>query len=105
MVPAVCSGDMVVAVSMSEPDAGSALTDLKTKGVVKGDKRRVEDRLRVLNQILDLVYDSEAWKAGRHSTYQRIKILFTPHLESTEWEHVRERLEYIHNTWVKISTN
>jgi alkylation response protein AidB-like acyl-CoA dehydrogenase len=38
IVPAVCAGDMVVAVSMSEPDAGSALTDLKTKGVVKGDK-------------------------------------------------------------------
>src|SRR3546814_4540781 len=29
---------MVVAVSMSEPDAGSALTDLKTKGEVKDDK-------------------------------------------------------------------
>lgn len=38
VVPAVCRGEMVVAVSMSEPDAGSALTDLKTKGVVKGDK-------------------------------------------------------------------
>ena len=38
IVPAVCSGDMVVAVSMSEPEAGSALTDLKTRGVVKGDK-------------------------------------------------------------------
>ncbi len=38
VVPAVCSGDMVVAVSMSEPDAGSALTDLKTKGVIRGDK-------------------------------------------------------------------
>ncbi|HEX7783023.1 MAG TPA: acyl-CoA dehydrogenase family protein [Sphingobium sp.] len=38
IVPAVCRGEMVVAVSMSEPDAGSALTDLKTKGVVKGDK-------------------------------------------------------------------
>lgn len=38
VVPAVCAGDMVIAVSMSEPDAGSALTDLKTKGVVKGDK-------------------------------------------------------------------
>lgn len=38
VVPAVCAGDMVVAVSMSEPDAGSALTDLKTRGVVKGDK-------------------------------------------------------------------
>ncbi|RVQ64517.1 acyl-CoA dehydrogenase, partial [Croceicoccus ponticola] len=38
IVPAVCAGDMVVAVSMSEPDAGSALTDLKTKGVVQDDK-------------------------------------------------------------------
>ena len=38
IVPKVCSGEMIVAVSMSEPDAGSALTDLKTKGVVKGDR-------------------------------------------------------------------
>jgi alkylation response protein AidB-like acyl-CoA dehydrogenase len=38
VVPAVCRGEMVVAVSMSEPDAGSALTDLKTKGVIQGDK-------------------------------------------------------------------
>ncbi|KQX17484.1 MULTISPECIES: acyl-CoA dehydrogenase family protein [unclassified Sphingomonas] len=37
IVPAVCAGEMVVAIGMSEPDAGSALTDLKTKGVVKGD--------------------------------------------------------------------
>ena len=38
IVPQVCRGEMVVAVSMSEPDAGSALTDLKTRGVVRGDK-------------------------------------------------------------------
>ena len=38
IVPAVCRGEIVVAVSMSEPDAGSALTDLKTRGVVSGDK-------------------------------------------------------------------
>ncbi|AUW59558.1 butyryl-CoA dehydrogenase [Sphingobium sp. SCG-1] len=38
VVPAVCRGEMVIAVSMSEPDAGSALTDLKTRGVIKGDK-------------------------------------------------------------------
>jgi butyryl-CoA dehydrogenase len=38
IVPAVCRGEMVVAVSMSEPDAGSALTDLKTRGVVRGDR-------------------------------------------------------------------
>jgi len=37
VVPAVCAGDMVVAVSMSEPDAGSALTDLKTRGDLRGD--------------------------------------------------------------------
>jgi butyryl-CoA dehydrogenase len=34
---AVCAGEMIVAVSMSEPDAGSALTDLKTRGVIEGD--------------------------------------------------------------------
>ena len=38
IVPAVCSGDIVVAVSMSEPDAGSALTDLKTRATVRGDR-------------------------------------------------------------------
>ena len=38
VVPAVCSGDAVVAIAMSEPDAGSALTDLKTKAVQRGDK-------------------------------------------------------------------
>ncbi len=38
VVPMVCRGEMVIAVSMSEPDAGSALTDLKTRGVVRGDK-------------------------------------------------------------------
>lgn len=38
VVPAVCRGETVVAIAMSEPDAGSALTDLKTKGVQKGDR-------------------------------------------------------------------
>lgn len=33
VVPAVCRGEMVVAVSMSEPEAGSALTDLRTRAV------------------------------------------------------------------------
>lgn len=37
VVPAVCRGEKVVAVSMSEPAAGSALTDLTTRAVVKGD--------------------------------------------------------------------
>ncbi|MBO9422223.1 acyl-CoA dehydrogenase family protein [Labrenzia sp. R4_2] len=37
VLPKVCSGDMIVAVSMSEPGAGSALTDLTTKARVEGD--------------------------------------------------------------------
>ena len=38
ILPKVCSGDMVVAVSMSEPEAGSALTDLTTTAVIKSDR-------------------------------------------------------------------
>ncbi len=38
VVPKVCSGELIVAVSMSEPDAGSALTDLRTRGVIDGDR-------------------------------------------------------------------
>jgi butyryl-CoA dehydrogenase len=38
VVPAVCRGDTVVAVAMSEPKAGSALTDLATRGVIDGDR-------------------------------------------------------------------
>lgn len=37
VVPRVCSGELVVAVSMSEPQAGSALTDLTTSAQVRGD--------------------------------------------------------------------
>ena len=38
IIPEVCKGDIVVAVSMSEPNAGSALTDLTTKAEIKEDK-------------------------------------------------------------------
>ena len=38
ILPKICSGDMIVAVSMSEPQAGTALTDLKTNGVITQDK-------------------------------------------------------------------
>ena len=38
ILPKVCSGEMVVAVSMSEPGAGSALTDLTTTAKIQGDK-------------------------------------------------------------------
>lgn len=37
IVPAVCRGEMIVAVAMSEADAGTALTDLKTRGTIDGD--------------------------------------------------------------------
>jgi alkylation response protein AidB-like acyl-CoA dehydrogenase len=36
VLPAAARGDIVVAVAMSEPDAGSALTDLKTRGRIEG---------------------------------------------------------------------
>lgn len=46
ILPRVCKGELVVAVSMSEPDAGTALTDLKTRAelregrvVINGMKR------------------------------------------------------------------
>ncbi len=37
VLPKVCSGDMMIAVSMSEPNAGSALTDLTTRAIPDGD--------------------------------------------------------------------
>lgn len=37
IIPRVCSGEAIVAVSMSEPDAGSALTDLRTHGEITAD--------------------------------------------------------------------
>ena len=38
VVPAVCRGEIQVAVSMSEPQAGSALTDLATRAELRGDR-------------------------------------------------------------------
>lgn len=38
VIPAVCRGEKMVAVSMSEPNAGSALTDLSTRGELRGDR-------------------------------------------------------------------
>ena len=37
IIPQVTAGDAIVAVSMSEPSAGTALTDLKTRAVIDGD--------------------------------------------------------------------
>ena len=38
VIPRVCKGELVVAVTMSEPDAGTALTDLRTRGEVHKDR-------------------------------------------------------------------
>ena len=38
VLPKICSGEIVVAVSMSEPNAGSALTDLTTHARINGDE-------------------------------------------------------------------
>jgi alkylation response protein AidB-like acyl-CoA dehydrogenase len=38
LIPRVVSGDIVVAVAMSEAGAGSALTDLATRGTIEGDE-------------------------------------------------------------------
>lgn len=38
ILPRVCSGEIIVAVGMSEPNAGTALTDLTTSAKVQGDK-------------------------------------------------------------------
>lgn len=38
LLPKICSGDTILAVSMSEPEAGSALTDLKTRANIEGNK-------------------------------------------------------------------
>ncbi|MCW5656804.1 MAG: acyl-CoA dehydrogenase family protein [Burkholderiaceae bacterium] len=38
VLPRVCSGEMMVSVSMSEPDVGTAMTELKTRAVIRGDR-------------------------------------------------------------------
>ncbi len=45
-LPKVCAGELVVSVSMSEPNAGSALTDLTTKAEIKGDRVIVNGQKR-----------------------------------------------------------
>jgi butyryl-CoA dehydrogenase len=38
VLPRVCSGEMMVSVAMSEPDVGTAMTELKTRAEIKGDR-------------------------------------------------------------------
>ena len=46
ILPQVCSGDMIVAVSMSEPSAGTALTDLKTTATLSDNKLKLNGTKR-----------------------------------------------------------
>ena len=46
VLPKICSGEIVVAVSMSEPNAGSALTDLTTHAKIKGDELMLNGQKR-----------------------------------------------------------
>lgn len=46
LVPQVVAGERIVAVAMSEPEAGSALTDLRTRAVIEGDTVRLSGQKR-----------------------------------------------------------
>lgn len=46
VLPRVCTGELIVAVSMSEPDAGTALTDLRTTATVQGGKVTIDGQKR-----------------------------------------------------------
>jgi len=46
IVPRVVSGELMISVAMSEPDAGSALTDLRTRAVVEGNTVRLNGQKR-----------------------------------------------------------
>jgi butyryl-CoA dehydrogenase len=46
VLPAVCRGELIVAVSMSEPDAGTALTDLRTTATIEGDSVTIAGQKR-----------------------------------------------------------
>lgn len=63
VMPKVCAGELIVAVSMSEPDAGSALTDLKTRAVISGDKIVINGQKR---------WCSGAGHSGAYMVYCRL---------------------------------
>ncbi|HVB49681.1 MAG TPA: acyl-CoA dehydrogenase family protein [Burkholderiales bacterium] len=46
VIPRVAAGEAIVAVSMSEPEAGSALTDLRTRATIEGDIVRISGHKR-----------------------------------------------------------
>lgn len=46
VIPKVCRGEMMIAVAMSEPDAGSALTDLKTNAAIRDGRITINGQKR-----------------------------------------------------------
>jgi alkylation response protein AidB-like acyl-CoA dehydrogenase len=46
VLPRVCAGELIVAVSMSEPDAGTALTDLRTTATVQNGSVSIKGQKR-----------------------------------------------------------
>jgi alkylation response protein AidB-like acyl-CoA dehydrogenase len=46
LIPAVCAGDVTIAISMSEPNAGTALTDLSTRATLQGDEIVIKGQKR-----------------------------------------------------------
>lgn len=48
-IPPACTGKKLMAVAMTEPEAGSALTDLQTRAVLKGDHYMVNGQKRFIS--------------------------------------------------------
>ncbi|MBN1380216.1 MAG: acyl-CoA dehydrogenase family protein [Deltaproteobacteria bacterium] len=48
-IPPACTGEKLMAVAMTEPEAGSALTDLTTRAVLKGDHYVVNGQKRFIS--------------------------------------------------------
>lgn len=46
LIPQVVAGDTIVAIGMSEPEAGSALTDLRTRASIEGNVVRLDGQKR-----------------------------------------------------------
>ena len=46
LLPAVCRGERMISIAMSEPEAGSALTDLTTRALVEDETITIEGRKR-----------------------------------------------------------